>query len=126
MNRMEDIMAYASQHRYFLIGIAASIMGCAVRVSHNQEVNNPGLNRIFGYYLTGMFLGYICYSVLELTGFIRATGLVCAISGLLSKEVMRFLIIDLPKIFPAVFQKWVYKKLGISEDETKRDNTNNN
>lgn len=119
-------MVYAAQHRYFFIGLATSVMGCAVRVSYNQEVNSPGVKRILGYYLTGMFLGYICYSVLDLLNFVKATGLVCAVSGILSKEVMRFLIIDIPKIFPAVFQKWVYQKLGISEEEANRRNKSNN
>lgn len=93
---MEDLMKYGFEHRFILIGIITSLLGASARISYEKEVRIVKTRRSVSYFTTAIFVGYITYELLQYWSLERITGVACAISGLISIDIIRILIESLP------------------------------
>ena len=78
---MEEFLKYAFDHKYILIGIITALMGASARISYEKETKVKKTEELLQYW--------------ELE---RLTGVACALAGLISIDIIRILIEELPNI----------------------------
>jgi len=111
-------MKMAMDHKYILIALVASAMGAYSRVRYDQDEKVVNPKRKMSYFSASLFVAYILYELLqylqyryfEYADFEKATGFICAIGGLISSDIIDFLIKQLPKILKSKFFKYMNEK----------------
>lgn len=101
-------MRYSFEHKYILIAIITSIVGASARISYEKETKVIKRRRSIGYFTTAIFIGYILHEMLVYWDIEKATGFVCAIGGLLSIDIIKVLIEELP----GIIKLWLQKKVN--------------
>lgn len=117
---MDIIVNWALDHQYLLIAFATAFAGTWVRISHDSEVLEIKKARIIGYYTTGIFVGYLFFELLRILDWQKATGLVCAISGLISGPIIKWIINDVTNFLPDIIKRWAYKKFDVELKEEEK------
>lgn len=107
-------MRYGFEHKYILIAIVTSLVGASARISYEKETKVIKNRKSVGYFTTAIFVGYILHEILVYWNIEKATGFVCAIGGLISIDIIKLLIEELP----GIIKLWMQKK--VNQD----DNTN--
>lgn len=102
---MEEIMKFAVEHKYFLIAIGTSLIGASARISYERDTKTITKRKVFGYFTASLFVAYLAYEALKFYDLQRATGFCCAIGGLISIDLIKILIEDLPTMIKKRFSK---------------------
>jgi hypothetical protein len=111
---MEELLKHGFEHKYLLIGLATSLMGAFARISYEKETKVIKSTRKISYFTTAIFVGYIIYELCFYWNLERLTGVACALGGLISIDIIRILIEELPSI--------VKKKIGAESDKHTHNN----
>ena len=125
---MEELMSYTFQYRFILTAITTSILGTAARISFENETRTISRKKILSTLFASMFVAYLTYELANYYNLQRLTGIGCALGGLVSLDIMKVLIEEIPDL--------LRRKLNIKsgfpthpgprEHNRNNDNGNNN
>ena len=105
-------MKFAVEHKYILIAFVTAIMGASARISYENENKTTSKKKVFSYITASLFVAYLCFEVLVYWNYQKLTGLVSAVGGLISIDIIKILIEDLPNML----KKWLSNKINNDEN----------
>lgn len=119
-----DILQYANDRKptidFVLLGIAivAASIGSFVRIGYEGQSKKVSKKRVIFIYVCSLCVTYIVYELAIAYEQIRILNVAAIIGGIISVDIIKFFIEDLPSLLKEFLRKKVIK-----EDES--DNNNN-
>lgn len=119
---MEELLQFLIKYKTFFFAVMASLSGTLARYLNDKEVRKMSVQKKFGYFFTGSFIGYLAYVLANLLGHTNSIGLYCGAAGLSSGWIIKFFMEDMPAFMPDVIKKVIYKKTGVEIESKKKTN----
>ncbi len=92
-----------------IIAFAAASIGSFVRMAYERQKSKITWYRMLFIYLCALCVAYLCYEGVIVYDKKNWVGIVSIIGGIISVDVIRFFIDDLPKILGDALRKYIMK-----------------
>lgn len=102
-----------------IMALVASSVGSFVRVAHENQKNKVGFARFFFMYMCSICVSYIAYEVTTNYGYTKLLGVIALVSGIISIDIITFIIEDLPTILKKTLQLIINSKVNQNNNGSK-------
>lgn len=107
-----DIYQYLDENKpnidFTLLAMAliAAIVGSSVRIAYEGEKAKVMRGRVIFIYVCSIVVSYMVYETTKAYGYVKIIGVVSIIGGIISVDIIKFFIEDLP----AILKDFIIKK----------------
>lgn len=107
-----DIYQYLDENKpnidFTLLAMAliAAIVGSSVRIAYEGEKSKVMRGRVIFIYVCSIVVSYMVYETTKAYGYVKIIGVVSIIGGIISVDIIKFFIEDLP----AILKDFIIKK----------------
>lgn len=114
-----DIYQYLDENKpnidFTLLAMAliAAIVGSSVRIAYEGEKTKVMRGRVIFIYVCSIVVSYMVYETTKAYGYVKIIGVLSIIGGIISVDIIKFFIEDLP----AILKDFIIKKSKEKKDD---------
>lgn len=97
---------------YLVMALVASTVGVLVRVAHENQKQKVSLARFFFMYMCAICVSYLAYEITIVTGYKKLLGPIAVVCGIISIDIITFIIEDLMTILKNILTLIIKSKTG--------------
>lgn len=101
---------------YLIMALVASTVGAFVRVAHENQKKKVSLSRFFFMYMCAICVSYLAYEITMAYEYKKLLGVIALVSGIISIDIITFIIEDLPNVLKKTLEYVIKSKTGENDN----------
>lgn len=95
---------------YLTVAIIASLVGSGVRVAYENQKKRIIKSRVIFIFICSLCVSYLVYEFATVYEYIKVIGILSIVGGIISVDIIKFFIEDLPTMARDFAKHWVSSK----------------